>query len=97
MKEIIKDGFLCRTVLVENKLGLHARAAAKIVKLVAELGLEVYIEKGDSRVSAKSIIGILTLAVECGTEVEIQAKGDNAKGALDGVASLFGDKFGEES
>jgi len=95
MEKNIKDGFLCHKILIQNDLGLHARAAAKLVKLSSMFASDVYIEKDDCRVNGKSIIGILTLAAECGSEIEIAIKGDDADTALKEIILLIEDKFGE--
>jgi len=81
---------------VPNKLGLHARAAAKLTKLASQFTCDVFISKDARRVNAKSIMGVMMLAAGKGTTVEIDAQGVDAEQALDAIKELFDDKFGEE-
>jgi phosphocarrier protein len=80
---------------VSNKLGLHARAAAKLTKLAGQFSSDVYIAKDARRVNAKSIMGVMMLAAGKGTIVEIEAQGADAEQALESIKELFDDKFGE--
>ena len=80
---------------VSNKLGLHARAAAKLTKLAGQFSSDVYIAKDARRVNAKSIMGVMMLAAGKGTFVEIEAEGADAEQALEAIKELFDDKFGE--
>jgi phosphocarrier protein len=80
---------------VSNKLGLHARAAAKLTKLAGQFSSDVYIAKDARRVNAKSIMGVMMLAAGKGTIVEIEAQGADAEQALEAIKELFDDKFGE--
>jgi phosphocarrier protein HPr len=82
-------------LVVSNKLGLHARAAAKLTKLAGQFGSEIFIAKEARRVNAKSIMGVMMLAAGKGTNVQIQAEGGDADQALDAIRELFDDKFGE--
>lgn len=84
-----------RTIQVSNKLGLHARASAKLTKLAGQFPCDVFITKGTRRVNAKSIMGVMMLAAGIGSTVTIDAEGEQADIALDAVQSLFDDKFGE--
>ena len=84
-----------RTVTIINKLGLHARAAAKFVQVASSFGCEINIKHGSREVSGKSIMGVMMLAVGKGTEIEIIAHGNNAKQALDTLENLVLDLFGE--
>ncbi len=84
-----------RTIQVSNKLGLHARASAKLTKLAGQFPCDIFIAKGERRVNAKSIMGVMMLAAGIGSTVTIQAEGDQADIALDAVQALFDDKFGE--
>lgn len=86
---------LSRKVQVINKLGLHARAAAKLVKLAATFGCDVRLARGEREVDAKSIMGVMMLAAGQGTEIEILAEGEQADVALDALEKLFADRFGE--
>jgi phosphocarrier protein HPr len=83
-------------ILVSNKLGLHARAAAKLTKTAGQFASEIFITKDARRVNAKSIMGVMMLAAGKGTSVTIHAEGDDADQALQEIKALFDDKFGEE-
>jgi len=80
---------------VSNKLGLHARAAAKLTKLAGQFTSDVFISKDARRVNAKSIMGVMMLAAGKGTTIEIDAQGADAEQALEAIKELFDDKFGE--
>ena len=84
-------------VTISNKLGLHARAAARLTKLASQFGSEIFIAKGARRVNAKSIMGVMMLAAGLGTEVRIDAEGPDADHALEDIVTLFNDKFGEDA
>ncbi len=84
-----------RKVVIRNRLGLHARPAAELVKLAATFGAEVWVTKGDLRVNAKSIMGVLMLAAEQGVELTIEADGADAREAADALESLVARGFGE--
>ena len=84
-----------RTQIV-NRLGLHARAATQLVNCASAFGSEVWILLGDRRVNAKSIMGVLTLAATRGSEVVIQAEGNDADEALAAIERLIQNKFDEE-
>ena len=84
-----------RAVVVVNEAGIHARPAAEIVKLAAKFRSEIVISKDDLEVNAKSIMGVMMLAAECGSTVNIKAEGDDAEAALDALAALIASKFGE--
>ncbi len=84
-----------RTITIINKLGLHARAAAKFVQLASSFGCEINIKHGNREVSAKSIMGVMMLAAGMGTEIEIIANGADEKRALDALENLMLDRFGE--
>jgi phosphocarrier protein len=83
-------------ILVSNKLGLHARAAAKLTRAAGQFASEIFITKDARRVNAKSIMGVMMLAAGKGTSVNIQAEGDDADQALLEIKALFEDKFGEQ-
>ena len=83
------------TTTISNKLGLHARASAKLTKLAGSFPCEVWIAKGDRRVNAKSIMGVMMLAAGIGSEVVIDTEGDRAQEAMDAILALISDKFGE--
>jgi phosphocarrier protein HPr len=85
-----------REVPILNKYGLHARPAAEFVKLANRFGADVWIAKEDLEVSGKSIMGVMMLAAECGSNVVIRAVGDDAAAAVDALSELVASKFGEE-
>lgn len=89
------DQRLEQTVTVINPLGLHARAAAQLVKVTARVKCEVSIESEGETVNAKSIMGVLTLAAAQGTEVRIICDGADAKEALEAIVALFAAGFNE--
>ena len=80
---------------ISNKLGLHARASAKLTKLAGSYPCEVWISKGERRVNAKSIMGVMMLAAGVGSEIVIETIGDREQEALDAILALINDKFGE--
>jgi len=82
-------------VMITNKLGLHARAAAKLVHTASAFEAEIYIGTDHEEVNAKSILGILTLAATKGTPLIVRADGIDEQAAVDAIAALFADKFGE--
>ena len=84
-----------KSVTISNKLGLHARASAKLTKLAAAFPCEVWISRGERRVNAKSIMGVMMLAAGIGTIVELEADGEREQEAVEAIAALMGDKFGE--
>lgn len=86
-----------RTLLVTAPLGLHARAAAKLVRVVSEFASEVQLRRLDSSVSAdaKSILSVLMLAASCGTRLHVCAEGVDEEAALNALDSLFAEGFGE--
>jgi len=85
-----------RTITIINKLGLHARAAAKFVQVASGFACEINIKHGSREVSGKSIMGVMMLAVGMGTEIEIIAYGSGAEKALDTLEDLVLDRFGED-
>ena len=85
-----------RELEIRNKLGLHARAAAKFVSCAGRFGCKVSIVRGDMTVDGKSIMGVLLLAAPQGSTIEIIADGEDEDAALAGIAALVDDKFGEE-
>ena len=80
---------------IVNQLGLHARASAKLTKMAGSFPCDVWISRGDRRVNAKSIMGVMMLAAGIGSEVTIDTDGDQAQEALDAVLAIIADKFGE--
>ena len=82
-------------VTISNNLGLHARASAKLTKLAGSFGCEVWITRGERRVNAKSIMGVMMLAAGIGTEVTIETDGADEQQAMEALLALVNDKFGE--
>jgi phosphocarrier protein len=89
-------GELCNIAVVGNQRGLHARAAAKFVKLADNFSCEIVVIKDDIRVSARSIMGLMMLAATCGTPLKICAIGEDAIEAVDALTELIKRKFDEE-
>ena len=83
------------TVTISNKLGLHARASAKLTKLAGSHNCEVWMSKGDRRINAKSVMGVMMLAAGLGSQVEIETNGPEEQAAMDAILALINDKFGE--
>ncbi len=80
---------------ISNKLGLHARASAKLTKLAGSFPCDVFMSKGERRINAKSIMGVMMLAAGLGSEVELETNGDSEQEAMDALLALIADKFGE--
>jgi phosphocarrier protein len=83
------------TTTINNKLGLHARASAKLTKLAGSFPCEVWMTKGERRVNAKSIMGVMMLAAGIGSTVTLDTHGDRDQEAMDALLALIADKFGE--
>ncbi len=83
-------------ITIPNKLGLHARAAAKLVKLAAQYSSEVFLEKDDNRINGKSIMGVMMLAASQGSIITLITDGEDEKDALQALSELIDDGFGEE-
>jgi phosphocarrier protein HPr len=83
------------SVTISNKLGLHARASAKLTKLAGSFESEVWMSRGERRVNAKSIMGVMMLAAGLGSTVEIETAGSDEQLAMDALIALIDDKFGE--
>jgi phosphocarrier protein len=83
------------TTTISNKLGLHARASAKLTKLAASYPCEVWLTKGERRVNAKSIMGVMMLAAGIGSEVVVETDGDREQEAMEALLALIHDRFGE--
>jgi phosphocarrier protein len=84
-----------RTVQIVNKNGLHARPAAEIVKISGGFQSEITLVKDGMEVNGKSIMGVMMLAAECGSTLELRADGPDAEAALDALATLIANRFGE--
>jgi len=80
---------------ISNKLGLHARASAKLTKLAGSFPCEVWLSRGERRVNAKSIMGVMMLAAGLGSTVDIETQGVQEQEAMDALLALISDKFGE--
>ncbi|MDP1567379.1 MAG: HPr family phosphocarrier protein [Polaromonas sp.] len=80
---------------INNKLGLHARASAKLTKLAGSFACEVWMAKGERRVNAKSIMGVMMLAAGLGSMVEVETDGADEQAAMTAILALIADKFGE--
>jgi phosphocarrier protein HPr len=80
---------------ISNKLGLHARASAKFTKLAGSFACEVWMSKGERRVNAKSIMGVMMLAAGLGSSIEIETSGPDEQAAMEALLALVADKFGE--
>ena len=85
-----------RTVLIQNRYGLHARPAAEFVKRAHTFKCEVWVRKDELEVNGKSIMGMMMLAAERGAEILIRASGPDAVEAVDGLSALVDGRFGEE-
>ena len=80
---------------ISNKLGLHARASAKLTKLAGSFPCEVFMTRNGRRVNAKSIMGVMMLAAGLGADVELEVSGDQEEACLQALVQLIDDKFGE--
>ena len=81
---------------IPNKLGLHARASAKLTQLASNFESEVWMEKGPRRINAKSIMGVMMLAAGKGSTVVVETTGSDEDEAMEALLKLINDKFGEE-
>jgi phosphocarrier protein HPr len=82
-------------ILISNKLGLHARASAKLTKLAGGFNSDIHLSRNGRRVNAKSIMGVMMLAAGVGSEIEIEIEGDDERQAMDALRVLIEGKFGE--
>jgi phosphocarrier protein len=82
-------------VLIINKLGMHARASAKLTKLAAQFPCEVWLSRKGKRINAKSIMGVMMLAAAKGATIGIETDGDGEQAAMDEILALINDYFGE--
>jgi phosphocarrier protein HPr len=83
------------SINISNKLGLHARASAKLTKLAGTFKSDVFMSRNERRVNAKSIMGVMMLAAGNGSTVELEASGADEQAAMDAITALINDKFGE--
>jgi phosphocarrier protein len=86
---------LKREIKVVNKLGLHARASAKLTQLASQFKSEVWISRNNRRVNAKSIMGVMMLAAGIGSTVELETNGPDEEAAMTAIEDLFAKRFGE--
>ncbi len=86
---------LKKEIEIVNKLGLHARASAKLTQLAAQFKCDVNLIRNGRKVNAKSIMGVMMLAASKGAKVEIETHGDDEQAAIDAMTKLIHDKFGE--
>ena len=86
---------LILNIKIINKLGLHARASAKLTQVANQFESDIWIEKNDKKVNAKSIMGVMMLAASQGADIKISTEGVDEKEALDSIKALINDYFGE--
>jgi phosphocarrier protein HPr len=82
-------------IVIVNRLGLHARASAKLTKLAGGFRADVHLSRNSRRVNAKSIMGVMMLAAGLGAEIEIETDGEDEQAAMDAIRALIESKFGE--
>ncbi len=87
---------ISQAVTIINKLGLHARAATRLVNYAAAFECEIWISNGEKTINGKSIMGVLTLAASKGTQLSIEAKGIDENQAIEDITELINNRFGEE-
>jgi phosphocarrier protein HPr len=92
---VFAEGVLTRELTIQNKKGLHARATAKFVQTAGQFGAAITVTRCGETVGGTSIMGILTLGAGIGSTIIVGASGDDAEKALDAIATLVSDKFGE--
>jgi len=83
------------SVTISNKLGLHARASAKLTKLAGSYPCDIWISRGERRVNAKSIMGVMMLAAGMGSTIELDVQGEREQEVIDALLALINDRFGE--
>jgi len=83
------------TTTIINRLGLHARASAKLTKLAGSFPCDIWLSRGERRVNAKSIMGVMMLAAGLGSEIALETEGERAQEAMDALLALIADRFGE--
>jgi len=83
------------SVTISNRLGLHARASAKLTKLAGSFRCDIHMARNGRRVNAKSIMGVMMLAAGMGTDVEVETDGPDEQRALEAIVTMINDKFGE--
>jgi phosphocarrier protein len=96
MMDAVAPGALCRDIVICNKRGLHARAAARFVQLAEKFDAEITVSKDATTVGGTSIMGLMMLAAGIGSTIRITAGGPQAEAAIASLCDLVADKFGEE-
>jgi len=96
LKNPSKSQKIEKTLAIQNQLGLHARAAAELVKVTSEYRSEITLHKNGLQVNGKSIMGIMMLAASKGSKVKVSVDGPDAKECMEAVEKIFKDKFGED-
>lgn len=91
-----ENSYIKKAFTIENKLGLHARAAAQFVQAANRFSADIFVEKDGQEVNGKSIMGVMMLAAACGSKIIVKARGEDAKEAIAAIGALIGRKFGEE-
>ena len=86
---------ISENITIINKLGLHARAASKLVSCASRFESDVFISRKDNRVNAKSIMGVMMLAASKGVELQLEIDGSDEQACLDAIVELIEDRFGE--
>ena len=86
---------LTKELVVQNKMGIHARPAAMIVRITNKFKADVFVEKDDEQVNGKSIMGLMMLAASIGTTIKLEAEGPDAPEAIEALVALVEDLFGE--
>jgi phosphocarrier protein len=86
---------LQQDVLIKNKLGLHARASAKLTQLASQYPCEIWLARNGRRVNAKSIMGVMMLAAGMGAQIDIETQGEGEEDAMRALRTLIDDRFGE--
>jgi phosphocarrier protein len=86
---------LSQTVEIINKLGLHARASTKLTQTASKYTSDIWVTRNDRRVNAKSIMGVMMLAAAKGSVITLEANGDDETQAIEAIAALVNDRFGE--
>ena len=86
---------ISETITIINKLGLHARAASKLVNCASQFESEVFISRKENRVNAKSIMGVMMLAASKGVELDLEISGSDEQACRDAIVELFNSRFGE--
>ena len=84
-----------QNIVISNKLGLHARASAKLTQIASRFSSEIWISRNDRRVNAKSIMGVMMLAAGLGSTVRLETEGPDQDEAMAALVALINDKFGE--